>query len=214
MPAAAARARPRSGRPTPTRAPLDSRAGAFLLLALLIGACGVTSESSPRRLPVGDVPFDLLAGAPAPVTTVPAQALEAAHVFLVRRDGIVPVPRAVRGPVTPGELLDALLRGPTDGEAAAGLRTAVSADSSIVASEPELEAGTVLVDLTRQFAQVGGQEQILALGQLVLTLTALPTIERVRFALDGVPVDVPRADGTLVTGPVTRADYAALAAPP
>jgi spore germination protein GerM len=49
-------------------------------------------------------------------------------------------------------------------------------------------------------------EQLLALGQLVFTLTDQPGIGGVEFSLEGEPVDVPLADGTTQDGPVSRDD--------
>ena len=51
-------------------------------------------------------------------------------------------------------------------------------------------------------------EQQLALAQLVFTLTALPGIGQVVFERGGVPIDVPRSDGSLVSGVITREDFA------
>ena len=60
------------------------------------------------------------------------------------------------------------------------------------------------------FVEVGGQEQILAVAQVVLTATAVPGVERVRFLLEGEAVEVPRADGTLTSDSLQAADYQGL----
>ncbi len=52
------------------------------------------------------------------------------------------------------------------------------------------------------------------LGQLVYTLTQFPTVKRVRFSLDGAPVNVFSSEGIVLDHPVGRADYANLAAAP
>jgi hypothetical protein len=45
------------------------------------------------------------------------------------------------------------------------------------------------------------------LGQVVYTLTQFPTVEGVRFELDGRPVDVFSGEGIILDHPVSRADY-------
>jgi len=60
---------------------------------------------------------------------------------------------------------------------------------------------------------IGGQEQILALAQVVLTATSVAGVADVRFTLEDQPVDIPRGDGTLSSGPLTTRDYASLRGP-
>ncbi len=43
-----------------------------------------------------------------------------------------------------------------------------------------------------------------------MTATARPGVGQVRFTLDGQPVEVPHADGSVGTDAVSRDDYAAL----
>jgi hypothetical protein len=45
------------------------------------------------------------------------------------------------------------------------------------------------------------------LAQVVYTLTQFPTVEGVRFALDGEPVEVFSSEGIALEEPQTRADY-------
>jgi N-acetylneuraminic acid mutarotase len=49
------------------------------------------------------------------------------------------------------------------------------------------------------------------LAQVVYTLTQFPTVRRVRFALDGTPVNVFSSEGIVLDHPVGRGDYANLA---
>ena len=72
--------------------------------------------------------------------------------------------------------------------------------------------GVAQVDLAAEFAELGSDRQLLAIAQLVLTLTSRPGVGQVAFTLDTAPIDVPRADGTITSDPVTRADYASMLA--
>ncbi len=64
------------------------------------------------------------------------------------------------------------------------------------------------VDLRGALDRAVGADRIDALAQMVYTLTELPPITRVRFELEGEPIEVPTRDGELTSRAVTRADYA------
>jgi spore germination protein GerM len=184
-----------------------------LALVLAVG-CGIPEDRHPTALP-GDVITAGLGNTTTTGTTPinPQPAVEVT-VFLVRAEHIAPVARRVtRADLSSG--LAALLSGPTEAELNTGLRTAISPQTEL--RSVEVRGTTAVIDLSSAFVEVGGEEQILALAQVVLTATTAAGISEVRFALEGQPVDVPRADGTLSSGPLTAADYSALresAAPP
>ena len=54
------------------------------------------------------------------------------------------------------------------------------------------------------------QDPLATIAQLVCTLTQQRGVGAVRFTVDGVPFDVPIANGSLTEGPVSRDDYAPL----
>lgn len=167
--------------------------------ALTLAACGVTSESSPRGLehPALTAPAATADGALSRPTAV--------VVYLLRERQAVRVRRVVESPADASRRLDALGRGPTEREVAAGLRTAVA--GGIRAEDVVVEGSTARVSLSAGFTDAGTQEQILALAQLVLTLTESGGVRAVTFEVDDVAVSVPRTDGSLTDDPVGRADY-------
>ena len=114
-------------------------------------------------------------------------------------------------PVTPSGSLQALLLGPTADEAGRGLRTAIGTDSGLSVSA--VEAGQVRVELGESFGATSASDQILAIAQIVYTVTALPGVEKATFTLAGRAVDVPTGDGTLTSGPLGRQDFPGLAPP-
>jgi hypothetical protein len=183
-------------------------AAAALLMAGSLVACGIPADSQPQAIARKDIPFDLL----APSTTIAGPGVPGprvpVNVYLVGITGLVPVSRGVRSPATLPEALSALLAGPTDTEVADGLRTAITAQTSVSAGPVGFGVGTV--DLGGAFGQVGGQEQILAVAQLVFTATGVPGIAEVQFTLAGRPVEVPAGDGTLTQGPLGRSDFPSL----
>lgn len=60
----------------------------------------------------------------------------------------------------------------------------------------------------------GRTDDVLALGQIVCTLTSVAGVDTMTFTHDGIPIAVPRADASLSPGPLTFGDYATLVAPP
>lgn len=187
------------------------RTGWVLLIALIaltsVG-CGVRSESGAQRIPSEDVPFGLLdknTTATAPVTTaITSRTIE---IYLVRANRLVPVERDSVRPSVIGAF-ETLYKGPTPSEAANGVRTAIPPELAV----PALRSSgpTVILDLEGPVADAAPSEQTLALAQMVYTATAFSGIEAVQFLLNGEAVEIPRADGTLTRGPVTRADYQGL----
>lgn len=180
-------------------------------LLVLVAGCGIPSQPRPHAVPTDQVPFGLLAPPTTPPspTTTPGLAVRV-EVFLVNNDRLSPVIRNITAPATPAQVLKSLVAGPTPQEAAAGLRSALGDQALPISVLPGPDAA---VDLGAGFAQISNQDQILALAQVVYTLTALQGVSGVRFTLDHKPIEVPRADGTLTPGPLTRADYSAVAGP-
>jgi spore germination protein GerM len=72
--------------------------------------------------------------------------------------------------------------------------------------ERELSDGVATVSVTPGFPGLSGGNQLLAVAQVVWTLTELPTVTAVRFSVDGTPVEIPTDDG-LTDRPVDRDDY-------
>jgi spore germination protein GerM len=86
---------------------------------------------------------------------------------------------------------------------------------TLVADPPLVDAVEVVdgvgeVDLPPELATLSGDDQRLAVAQLVCTLTGQPGVGPVVFTLDGASIEVPRGDGSLTSGPVSRDDYSQL----
>lgn len=180
------------------------------LLAAVAMACGVPTDSGPRSLPAERVPFGLLDPSPTPSTTpVSPEGAVTLTVYLVSHERLAAVTRDVPPPVGPQQALGVLLAGVTPQEAANGLRTAIAPATE--ARPTAVAGGEVRVDLTRAFLSGGTKEQILAVAQIVYTVTALPGLDSVAFTLSGRSVEVPSADGKLRAGPLRRSDFASVA---
>lgn len=187
-----------------------------LLSLVLLAGCGISAESVPRPLPT-EALVPTASPSPAP-TSSPAERF--ITLWFARGNQLVPAQRTVPGPVNSQGFIDLLAAGPTEAEAAQGMRSAIV---SVVSGEPLVEtaeaagvrvsdtaADTVAVVLKPEFTELLGEEQVLVLGEVVTTL-AVGAVQRVLFvSADGQRLGVPLPDGRLRTGPVSPADYASL----
>ena len=105
--------------------------------------------------------------------------------------------------------MNALLDGPTAAERSAGLSSAVPPGTRLLGIA--IHDGLATVDLTSEYQSGGGALSMQTrLGQVVYTLTQFPTVQKVRFRLDGAPVNVFSSEGIVLDHPVGRSDYADL----
>lgn len=189
------------------------RVGAIAaVLVLVLGGCGIRPEGSPRAITTDlddrALPIDRSEGVPAVEI--------ATSIYLVTEAGrLRPTTRQVRvSPRPPTHLasvLDALVGGPTTAEADDGLRSAVPSTTEVRAVT--VDGDTAVVDLSEEFASIGGERELLAVGQMVLTVTTFPGVRQVRLRLEGRSTALPLPDGSLTEGPVALSDYAELLDP-
>ena len=184
-------------------------------LAAVVGgvACGIPPDDRATLAAPDSVPFDLLGQAPSvTATTLPFAQTEKATLFLVQGERLAPVQRELPAPVSVDTILEALAAGPTTTEVQLGLRTALLASGLMKSGG--VSGGIATIDLGQPFTEIAGRDQIVALAQIVSTVTGLPGVGRVRFTLDGQPVGILRGDGAVTTDTVSRDDYATLAPVP
>ena len=190
------------------------RKGALVAAAALVAAgCGVSPDRSATLAAPGSVPFDLLGQAPSvTATSFPISPTEKATIFLVQGERLAPVQRELPAPVSVESVLETLAAGPTATEVQLGLRTALLAPGLMRSGG--VSGGIATIDLGQPFTEIAGRDQIVALAQIVSTVTGLPGVGRAAFKLEGNPVGVLRGDGAVTTESVSRDDYATLAPVP
>lgn len=184
---------------------MRSPAGAVCALTLLVTAllatgCGVRPQDRPE-----------------PVTTAAARSSDTANgstgagprlaIFFVRGAELAPVERRTNAATT-AAALEQLMEGPTRAEVDTGIRTALAPE--VVGVDEVLPGGLTTVSVTRGFTGISGGNQLLAVAQVVWTLTDLPTVTTIRFVVEGAPVEVP-TDAGLTDRPVGRDDYRSVA---
>jgi spore germination protein GerM len=170
-----------------------------LAAVLLTAACGVPLDGSPRDVTDARVPYR--SGAPAEGE---GRAIE--RLCFVRAGGLVRALRRVPAVRPPEQQLHDLLAGPTTDESTGGLSSALSTATGVTMT---LNDGRATVDIGPR--DVGlRSDDVLAFGQIVCTLTSQLQVGTVAFTSGGVPLGVPRADGSLSDAPLTIADYVRL----
>jgi hypothetical protein len=175
---------------------------------LAASACGVPSQDSATKTDSSQVPFGLL-DRNRGVVPGDRSGDRDVVVFLTNGGRLTRAVRRLPPPVTLTSLLDALKEGPTRPEVAAGTRSAVLDDDTFGTVGDS--GGTAVVELTRPLTGRSSADQVLALAQIVWTLTARPGIGQVLFTSGDQSIEIPTGDGRVVTTPVSRDDYSSIA---
>lgn len=183
-------------------ASLRTMCAAAVAGVLLLASCGFPAqdEATPVK---DDRPATLITDPPGGVRVT-----ESTTVWFVADDELQPVSRRLSSPVEAADILAALLEGVTPAESARALRSAVPSGDMV--RSVTTSGGRADVDLAVEFADIPAGDQLLALAQIVFTLTDLRGIGRVRFTVGDVPVVVPLPDGESTEDSVSRDDFAVM----
>ena len=202
---------------------------ALTAIGIVVTSCSIPGDGSVKQIDADKIPYELNATTTSsPPTTVPASTtttpvvetttstssstipVEIVSMFFVAGTQVVPIDRLLLSPAAAPQVLAALSEGPPEGDAAAGLRSALPVG---FAAEVTVERGIATVELPGTFiTDLPGGEQRLAVAQIVLTLTRQSGVGQVRFTSNYEPQSVPRGRGDLSTPGATVAcdDYANL----
>lgn len=182
---------------------------AVVAVALVAAGCGVPLQDSAQPIPGLHTQHP---AAPSPSATTRNVGL-----WLVSEGRLVRVPARTSLPESASDLIALLASPPTT---AGSLRSLVAdpvGGGSLVAVAPDqpldLVGSPVVVQVSPTFSSLPPTEQVLLLGQVVLTLTGAGASEVVVTDMNGAPLSVPLPDGRLLDAPATRADYLPLTGP-
>lgn len=184
------------------------RAAAVTIALLVVGGCAVRADRSIEHIDDHSVPFGLLD--PKAPAVVAVNGGRTVSVCLLKEDKLAVVSRKLpndAGLLDVASALSAL----TDAEAETGLQTKLTGPDEI--RSVTLQAGTASVDFAKTSEQTLTADPLATIAQLVCTLTAQPGVGLVAFTVNGLAIEVPRADGSLSDQPVTRDDYRPLFEP-
>lgn len=186
-----------------------------VLVAVALCACGAPRSGrltvvDPTALPYGGSPSagtGTTAGGAGPVGSGPRA------FFVDRTSRLRPVPVDVSGLPTPQALrriFDALVAGPAPAQRDAGLATLFAPGTTLELTR--LDGGTASVRVQLTGSPPAADTLPLAAGQVVLTATSVPGVERVALLDAGGPAPASLPGGRLAERPVSEADYRSLLA--
>jgi hypothetical protein len=122
--------------------------------------------------------------------------------------GLVPVLREIpRTQAVGAAAMGELLEGPNDAELGASPAMYTAIPDGTIFLGLTIDGGIATVNLSREFERDGDISATRRLAQVVYTLTQFPTIDGVRFQLDGAPVSTFGSEGIALDQPVNRASY-------
>lgn len=172
-----------------------------VLAAVLVAGCIPGPQDEPVPITV-----------PAQATAVPdppaAGGSRTVTVYFQQNGRLTPVQRPTFD-TSPGARLGLLLEGPSAAEVSDGVRTAV-APTAVARDVTYVVPDTAVVEVSPGFVQISGADQLLAVAQLVWTLTEHPGTTMVGITRDGVALEVP-TDRGLSLVPVSRSEFDAIA---
>jgi germination protein M len=180
------------------------------LIALVLASCASgASESTTTAAPATTTTT-------AASTTTTAEPIGMAVYFLLEElddqspgPFLVPVYReAEAGTASAMAVVEALLAGPTSGEITGtpAISTAIPEGTEVLGVD--ISDGLATVDLSGEYDDGGGSFGMFArLAQVVYTLTRLPDVDEVAFAIEGEMVAVFSSEGIELDGPQQRDDY-------
>lgn len=175
------------------------------ILLLLLAGCGVPLEDEARVLP-SQSPHVRPTATPAVAESGPVTET----IYLVKGGLLVAVPRKVPAEPVVEELMADLLAGPTEAEKGTGIGSALL--GSNVVEAVHVRDGMATVELSANLEGTGRNDDVLAFGQIVCTLTTRSGILWATFTRGGQRIEVPRGDGSLTADPLNATSYSRLIA--
>jgi spore germination protein GerM len=180
----------------------------LLTLVAFVAGCSAPVDSGPQAIRASSVPENLRAEASSTTTTTTAPTGETSEVtvyFIGPDERLFPVKRLVSSPVTVEKALQTLFAGPNGGEVSSGLRSAISADSTVLGAP--IEARIAVVNVSKIFAFGQVSDQIRAYAQVVFTAVDVEGVTGVLFSVNGRRLEVPAGDGSNQSAPLGRGSY-------
>lgn len=198
-------------------------------LLILLSGCGVPLQSTAQPIPPDVLPSAVPgspsaepSGSGSATPLVPDEDDEPRlRLWFVQNEGLTAVESSLPLGTSPEFVMQALVIGPTGEQSADGLRT-IAADplsgqplAYLVPSDPSSMAlpaddSVITLQLSPDFTALPPSEQVLLLGQLVLSLTGAGASSVAFVDSAGAALAVPLPDGRVLDAPARAGDYGPL----
>lgn len=183
------------------------RASVTVVATVLLAACGIGNDESPRDIPEGDQqPLGITLDRSAGAASGTARIYLLGSVTAGQAVALLPVARDVNE--TPTAVLEALLQGANAVELTRQYRTAVPTGTTLRSAS--LRSGVLWVDLSPELLQLSGNDLIDAIAQIVFTASEIDGVQGVRVLVDGQEQQWPDGSGELQSDPLTVFDFPGL----
>jgi hypothetical protein len=167
-----------------------------LLLPVVVttfAACGVPTDDEPRTISPERVP-DPFSSSSAPPTTR-AEGGQTEKVYFLVGQRLRATRRPVAGEPDAENAMAELLAGPTRQEQQVrDMTTAIPAGTELV-SPPRMDDNVLELDLNEAITLIERPASRTAYAQMTYTAVALDGVAKVRFLIEGRPVDAPTDNG-------------------
>jgi len=206
----------------------------LIFVGFALVGCGVPLQPTAQPIPSEVLPSSVAAPKPtaspsdaaADSTPVPSQDESAPtasrlRLWFVEDEGLTAVESNLSDATGADAVIQALAAGPTAEQAGEGLRT-IAADpltgqplAALVPVDPSAMAypaddSVITLQLSPQFTALPPPEQVLLLGQLVLSLTGAGAASIAFVDSSGLSLAVPLPDGRVLDTPARARDYGPL----
>ena len=176
----------------------------FLAAAVFLASCGLNANSTVELL--DNANYSISISSPPSTNSPPNQLQESVVIYLILGSGLRTQSLIVPSPITAETVITAL-NGPFDENVTArGLRTGFYESSDLITSVLTVES-LATIDLSESFTELAGDEQLLILGQIVLSIIANTVITSINFTSNNIAIKIPNANGQLIQGSAQRADF-------
>lgn len=160
------------------------RLGLVLVAALVLSGCSLISpDAQPNVIPKDKVGLQLLSPT-IPETNGARVRFITQPVYLVDTTGhLAPESRIVPAPPELAEVTQQLLYGPTPIEQSLGYTSAIPTNEIMLSAV--VHNGVATINLSESLSSLSTRDQLLAIGQLVLTSSDVSTVREVIVRVDG-----------------------------
>jgi len=176
-------------------------------MAGLIGDAGTVATGEATATTVAPESPTTSQGQQPATTTTASSGTSSVRVYFSRGEKMAAATRVIPQTQQVGAAaMKALLEGPTATEVEAGMVTCIPQGTTFLGLS--IKSGVATVDLSAEYGSGGGSLSMFTrLAQVVFTLTQFPTVDGVRFKLDGELIDMLGGEGIIIDEPVNRDDY-------
>ena len=172
---------------------------AVALVALLLGACGIQSDSAPRNVPDGERALDNSS------TSRGTDASGADRIYLAAPGDDRRLRSVTRDAASPQDLIKILLLGPNDDEKAAQFTSFIPPTTELISARAQGQF--LILDLSEEITELTPQSLMQAIAQIVYTATEIDGIEAVQLKVNDQQLSWPKPNGDTTTDPLRIYDY-------